>query len=202
MVQNFHLQNFMAVMKDGARPNQFYCDLSLPAALIGSIPNGALAENRMKFYIKATSIPSMTNGEIVIPFRGGQYKIPGDKTFGDWSITVVNDTDFVIRDALERWHDLIIGNVNRDSAVEDDPMAYMSNGTVAQLSRNDTTLKTYLMTGCWPKEIGEIALSSDSENQIEEFTVTFALQWWESSTSRNNTSGDTFGATQGGQSVI
>ena len=197
MVQNFHLKNFMAVMKDGARPNQFYVDLSLPAALIGAIPNASLAESRMKFFIKASSIPAMTIGNVDVNFRGGQYKLPGDKTFADWQITVVNDTDFLIRDAFERWNVLIIGNVDRDSAVEDDPTAYMSNGTVAQLSRNGNTLKTYLMTGVWPSEIGEISLSTDSENQIEEFTVTMKLQWWESSTSRNNTSGEVFGLTQG-----
>lgn len=194
MVQNFHLQNFMSIVKDGARPNQFYVDLSLPSALLGNITNAAQAENRMKFYIKATSIPAMDIGEVQIPFRGGQFKLAGDKTFADWTVTVVNDTDFLIRDAFERWNDMIVGNVNRDSAVEDDPMAYMSNGTVAQLSRNGSTLKTYLMTGCWPKSIGEISLDMGSTDTIEEFTVTFAMQWWESSTSRNNTSGDSFGA--------
>lgn len=193
MVQNFHLKNFMAVMKDGARPNQFYVDLSLPPALIGAIPNASLAENRMKFFIKSTSIPAMTIGAVTLNFRGGQYHLPGDKTFGDWTFTVVNDSDFLIRDAFERWNDLIVGNVDRDSAVEDDPLAYMSNGTVAQLSRNGNLLKTYLMTGVWPSEIGAIQLSDDSENQVEEFDVTMKVQWWESSTSRNNTSGEVFG---------
>lgn len=195
MVQNFHLKNFMSIVRDGARPNQFYVDLSLPSALIGAIPNASLAENRMKFYIKATSIPVMSTGRVEMNFRGGQFKVAGDKTFGDWTFTVINDTDFLIRDAFERWNDLIVGNVDRDSAVEDDPMAYMSNGTVAQLSRNGNTLKQYLMTGCWPSEIGDIPLSMDSNDQIEEFTVTMAYQWWESSTSRNNTSGEVFGLT-------
>lgn len=202
MVQNFHLTNFMANIKDGARSNQFYCDISLPQALIGAIPNASLAESRMKFMIKATSIPNMSIGEIVLPFRGGQYKIPGDKTFGDWTVTVINDTDFLIRDAFERWNDMIVGNVDRDSAIEDDPMSYMTNGTVAQLGRNSRTIKDYTVTGIWPKEIGEISLDSGADNQVEEFTVTFAMQWWESSTSRNNTSGDTFGSFAGGQSVI
>lgn len=202
MVQNFHLQNFMSVMKDGARPNQFYVDLSLPTALIGSIPNAAQAENRMKFYVKATAIPAMSIGEAPLNFRGAQFKLAGDKTFADWNFTVINDTDFLIRDAFERWNDMIVGNVNRDSYVEDDPTSYMSNGTVAQLSRNGNTLKTYLMTGVWPKEIGEISLDTGSNDTIEEFNVTMSIQWWESSTSRNNTSGDTFGSFNGGQAAI
>ena len=195
MVQNFHLKNFMAVMKDGARPNQFYVDLSLPQALIGAIPNASLAESRMKFFIEATSIPEMTVGNTDLNFRGGQYKLPGDKTFGDWTFTVINDTDFLIRDAFEYWNDLIVGNVDRDSAVEDDPLAYMSNGTVAQLSRNGNTLKTYLMTGVWPQTVGGIQLDMNSTDSIEKFDVTMKLQWWESRTSRNNTSGEVFGAT-------
>lgn len=201
MVQNFHLQNFMSELKDGARPNQFYVDLSLPSALIGQIPQGVIAENKMKFFAKSTSIPSMSIGEVPVAFRGAQFKLAGDKVFSDWSVTIINDTDFIIRDAFERWNDMVVGNVNRDSVLEDDPTSYMSNGTVAQLSRNGKTLKQYQMTGAWPKEIGEISLDHGSNDSIEEFTVTFALQWWESSTTRNNTNGESFGSLNGGQTI-
>lgn len=202
MVQNFHLQNFMSQMKDGARPNQFYVDLSLPSALIGSIPNGVIAENKMKFFAKATSIPSMSIGEVPVPFRGAQFKLAGDKVFSDWTVTILNDTDFLIRDAMERWNDMIVGNVNRDSFVEDDPTQYMSNGNVAQLSRNGKTLKQYQMTGAWPSEVGEIQLDHGQNDSIEEFQVTFKIQWWESTTSRNNTNGEGFGLLNGGQAGI
>jgi hypothetical protein len=185
----------MSVMKDGARPNQFYVDLTLPAALTGSITNASLAENRLKFYVKATAIPSMEIGEVQIPFRGGQFKIPGDKTFSDWNVTIINDSDFLIRDVFERWNDMVVGNVDRDSFLEDDPLGVMSNGTVAQLNRNSTTVKSYLMTGAWPKSVSDIGLDMGSSDTIEEFSVTFALQWWESTTTRNNTSGDSFGTT-------
>lgn len=202
MVQNFHLQNFMAQMKDGARGNQFYVDLSLPSALVGSIPNGTVAETKMKFFCKATAIPSMSIGSASVHFRGAEFKLAGDKTFTDWQVTIINDTDFILRDAFERWNDMIIGNVNRDAAIEDDPTAYMSNGTIAQLSRNGKTLKTYNMVGVWPSEINEIPLDHGTNDSIEEFGVTFKMQWWESITTRNNSSGELFGSLNGGQPAI
>lgn len=197
-VTNFYLTNFMNRMKDGARNNQFAVDITLPPALQGVIVDGTNAQNKFRFQAKGSALPASTTGEIVIPFRGAQYKIPGDRTFADWTVTVMNDTDFLIRDALEQWSDLTTGHVNHDRYGEEtETLNYMGTGIVQQLSRNNEVLKDYTIVGIWPKEISDIQLDWGSNDQIEEFSVTFAIQWWESNTTRNNTSAQLFERTGG-----
>lgn len=191
MVDNFQLTNFMQQFKDGARPNQFAVELALPVALQGVIPNGSQAENKFRFLCKASEIPSSDIGEVSIPFRGATVKVAGDRSFNDWTVTLVNDTDFIIRDAIEFWSDSISGHVNRDRLeVLDGLSDYMSSGIVYQLDRNNRVLKAYSIVGIWPKSIAQIGLDFSSNDQIEEFQVTFAVQWWEARTTRNNTNGD------------
>jgi hypothetical protein len=43
-------------------------------------------------------------------------------------------------------------------------------------------LKTYNFRGCFPTSISEIALSYDTNDAIEDFTVEFQIQYWESNT--------------------
>ena len=65
----------------------------------------------------------------------------------------------------------------------------MGNGTVKQLSRSATVagddtaqkvLHEYKVQEIWPSEIGSIDLSYESSDAIEEFTVTFQIQYFES----------------------
>lgn len=201
-VENFYLNNFMNNFKGGARPNQFKVELSLPARLRSRIRNSANAQNQMKFMIKAASIPASNLGMVDVPFRGRQFKVAGDRTFDQWNVTALNDVDFDIRNAFEQWSDLIIGHVNHGQADEVDNQGdYMADAEVHQLDRNGKIIKSYNFVGIWPSNIGEIALSFDSNDQVEEFPVTLNYQWWESNTTRDNTGGTETGD-NGGQAVI
>jgi len=200
-VTGFNLNNFMAEFKAGSRPNQFAVDLVLPNALKGSIRDGTLAESKMRFFCKGASLPASEIGEIQVPFRGRQFKVAGDRIFSDWVVTVANDTDNLIRNSFEEWMDWVVGNVDADGfGNADNPLDYMASGDVHQLSRNGDKLKSYKFIGIWPSNVGEIALDFSSNDAIEEFPVTFKVQWWESDTTRNNTGADKFAT--GGQSII
>lgn len=201
-VNDFFLNNFMSEFKGGSRPNQFKAEVAVPARLRGLIPNANLGLNKMKFMIKAASLPPSTIGNIDVPFRGRQFKVPGDRTFQEWQVTVVNDVDSAVRDLFEHWMDLIVGNVNHDEIDgTKGPIDYMASGDINQLNRNGKIIKGYKFIGIWPSNIGEIATAFDANDQVEEFPVTFQYQWWESNTTRNNTGADKFART-GGQSVV
>lgn len=201
-VTDFYLNNFMSEFKGGSRPNQFKAEIAVPARLRGRIPNSGLAQQKMKFMIKAASLPPSTIGSVEVPFRGRQFKVAGDRTFAEWSTTIVNDVDFHVRNLFEMWSDLTVGNVNHDQQDGlSGPIDYMSSGDIHQLDRNGTILKTYKFIGIWPSSIGEIATAFDANDQVEEFPVTFQCQWWESNTTRNNTGADKFSRT-GGQAVV
>lgn len=190
-IENFNLINFMKRFKDGARPNMFAVDVALPTALNGLIQDGPQAEQNFRFTCKASSIPESTIDEIAVPFMGAEYKIPGDRKYAGWSVSVLNDSDFLIRDMFEQWHDSMVGFVNHDRVdVLQTSLDAMGTGTINQLNRNRDIIKTYKVIGIWPTKLGSISIDWENGNRIEEFDVDFAVQWVEPlGLARNTTMG-------------
>ncbi len=186
----------------GARPNLFEVNIENFAGAAGNLSPtnnppqpanpGWTAQNDFNFLCKATSMPTQTIGSVDIPFRGRILKVAGDRTFEPWSVTVINDESFSVRKAFESWAEKI--NAISTGVGEVDPSKYMGTGFIKQLSRSvskgatsiaaDTgdqkVLHTYKVREIWPSEIGSIDLSYESSDAIEEFTVTFQVQWFES----------------------
>ena len=158
----------------GARANQFRVTFNTP----GAIATG-LDVRKASFLIKAASLPGQTMGEITVPFRGRTLYVAGDREFEAWETTVINDTDFNIRNAIERWLNAINDTVTNTglSNVAD----YTADLTVEQLDRDDTVLKSYILRNCMPQGTGAIELSYDTANAIEEFTVTWRYSHFEAS---------------------
>ena len=120
---------------------------------------------------------NQTIGEIAIPFRGRNLYIAGDREFETWETTVINDTDFNVRNAMERWLNAINDTATNTglSNVAD----YTADLTVEQLDRDDTVLKSYILRNCMPQGTGAIELSYETTNAIEEFTVTWRYSHFE-----------------------
>ena len=171
----------------GARPNLFECELNFPdAALDGGTLNDI--SDKTRFLVKAASLPGSTINVIDIPFRGRNLKIAGDRTFDPWTITVINDIDFTVRNAFERWMNYM--NKHEDNSGELDPGLYQKDMKVYQLGKagmntNMSTfgdmqvLKAYQFYGTFPTSISAIDLSYDQADTIEEFTVDLQVQWWD-----------------------
>ena len=123
---------------------------------------------------------AQTLGEITVPFRGRNIYIAGDRTFDDtWTTTVLNDTDFMVRNAMERWSNGINDLADNTGVVA--PADYQTDLTVEQLDRDDTVLKSYIFRSAWPTTIAAIELTSDTADAIEEFEVTWRFQHFEAS---------------------
>ena len=159
----------------GARPNQFKVTMPFP----GYAQVGGEIED-LAFLCRATVIPSMTVGNINVPFRGRQIKIAGDRTFEDWNVTVINDTDFKIRNAFERWQNGI--NNMTDNEGLTNPVDYQVDAFVDHLDRNGNTIKSYTLRGLYPTIVSAIDLNYETNDVVEEFTATFAYQYFESNT--------------------
>ena len=130
--------------------------------------------------MRASNLPAQTLGEITVPFRGRQIYIAGDRTFDDtWSTTFLNDTDFMVRNAMELWMNGIndLADGTGTSALAD----YQTDLQVEQLDRDDTILKTYIFRSAWPTTVAQIDLTSDTADAIEEFEVTWRYQHFEAS---------------------
>lgn len=168
------VDDFKSKLKGGgARANLFNVRVNFPAYALGDA-------ELTSFMCKAAALPASTTGLITVPFRGRQLKIAGDRTFDTWTITVINDTGFEIRDAMERWMNGI--NSHNENTGFNDPAAYQTDLSVDQLDKDGDILKTYNFRSCFPTNIAAIELSYETVDAIEEFTVEFQVQYWESNT--------------------
>ena len=171
---SLRVDDFKAKLKGGgARPNLFRAIVNFPAYAGGDA-------ELTSFMCKAAQLPASTVPAVEVPFRGRQLKIAGDRTFEDWTVTVINDTGFEVRDAMERWMNGINGHSANTGFTN--PVLYQADLIVEQLDKNGDVLKTYNFRGCFPNSIGQIDLSYESNDAIEEFEVAFSIQYWESNT--------------------
>jgi hypothetical protein len=157
----------------GARPNLFEVVLAFPGSF--SPADGVLEKAR--FLVKAAALPSSNIAPIDVAFRGRVLKIAGDRTFDTWTITVLNDTDFLIRGAFEGWMNSM--NNVKDATGATNPADYQAEAYVYQLNRQGEVLRKYRFYDVFPTNISEIPLSYDSSDQLEEFTVELQVQYWE-----------------------
>jgi hypothetical protein len=182
---NASLADFKSKMVGGgARPNLF--EVSIP-----SLPEAAGAswnDDTFKFLAKASNLPASTVAEVVVPFRGRNFKVAGDRTIDPWTVTIINDENFQYRSALEQWANGMAKLDNGTGATS--PASYMANAYVRQLGRGDTpastsngsnmvTLREYKFVDIWPSLVSDISLSYDDGNAIEQFDVTFQVQTFE-----------------------
>ena len=181
----------------GARPNLFECEISFPTGInLTASDDGISLAEKTRFLVKAASLPGSTINVIDIPFRGRNLKIAGDRTFDPWTITVINDVDFNIRNAFEKWMNYM--NKHEDNSGELNPVNYQRDMKVYQLGKagiagdmstngNMQVLKAYKFYGMFPTSISAIDLSYDQADTIEEFTVDLQVQWWDALDSTGKT---------------
>lgn len=157
----------------GARPNLFEVELAFPDAV--RIDNDVLQKAR--FLVKAAALPASTIASVEIPFRGRILKVAGDRTFETWTITVINDVDFSIRSAFEKWMNSI--NKMTDATGLTNPIDYQKDAIVKQLDRDGTVLRSYKFWDIFPTNLSTIDLNYESTDTIQEFTVEMQVHYWE-----------------------
>ena len=159
----------------GARANQFRVTMPFP----GFASTGGETES-MSFLCTSTSLPGMTIGEVAIPFRGRELYVAGDRTFATWTTTILNDTDFKLRNAYERWLNGINNMSDNEGLVN--PADYQVDAFVDQLDRNGNVIKSYTFRGMFPTTLDDIALDYGTNNVVESFTATHRYQYFETNT--------------------
>lgn len=188
----FNLNEFRSKLSlDGARPNLFQVRMNLPAFATGGV--ATQAQTKLSFMIKSAQLPGSTVGTVPVFYFGRELKFAGNRTFPDWTVTVINDEDFSVRQAFERW----LNAINSHAGNQRDQNAYAITQYTAdlyvdQFAKNtrqsvtnpdsvfDGAIKTYRFVGAFPVDVSPIDLDWGSNDTIEEFTVTFSYQWWES----------------------
>jgi hypothetical protein len=172
----------LGLIRGGARPSLFEVELTFPTGISTSAPqNGS-------FLIKAAQIPASTVDSVDVGYFGRKIKVAGDRTFNDWTVTVMNDEDFALRDTFEAWS-------NKINALEGNVQSPVGEGSLittgvykcdlivkqyakAQDLNAKLVSRSYKFIGAFPTSVDAIALNWDTTNQIEEFDVTFAYDYW------------------------
>ena len=176
----FNVSEFRAnLVGDGARPNLFEVTLTFPTVA----DNNVLAGQKVSFMAKTAQLPGSTVGTVPLYYFGRELKFAGNRTFADWTLQIINDEDFTIRNSLESWLNAInshAGNVRNSAA--GGPSGYTTDAVVTQYGKTGDALKAYTFVGMFPLDLGAIDLDWGSNDSIEEYSVTFAYQWWEAVT--------------------
>ena len=180
----FNINQFRSEMKgDGARANLFEVELTFP----GFVLNNKRVAESSKFMCKASQVPGSTIGTATVQYFGREVKFAGNRTFPDWTVTIINDEDFALRSAFERW----MNGINSHAGNRRDPAAltlnangttiggYGSQAKVTHYGKLGNVAATYNFIGMFPTDVAAIDLDWGNNDAIEEYTVTFAYQWWE-----------------------
>jgi len=171
---SLRVDDFKAKLKGGgARPNLFRAIVNFPGYAGGDI-------ELTSFMCKGAQLPASVIGFIDVPFRGRQLKVAGDRTFEPWTVTVINDTDFNVRNAMERWMNGM--NAHSENVGRTNPNDYQADLIVEQLDKDGSVLKKYNFRGCFPTNVAAIDLLYDTVDTVEDFTVEFQVQYWEAET--------------------
>ena len=168
--------SFRNSVREVARPDQFQVELDFPSGLAPASPS-KLAEFGT-FLVKGANLPASTVGTVEVPYRGRVLKIAGDRTFEPWTVTVINDEGFKLRNAFEEWSDKI-SELAENRSFFSNATQYQTSAVVRQLSRSGGDIKSYKFEGIYPVNISAIDLAWDSNDAAEEYTVEFAVQYWQ-----------------------
>ena len=158
----------------GARPSLFNVFLTVPIGIGIDI----VSVDKFRFVCRAAEIPESTVGEIEIPYFGRKVKVAGDRSFSDWSVTVMNDEDFAVRGMLEAWSNAInrmVANVRDPNLAAEQ---YKTDIEIVQYGKAGDILRSYMLIGAFPTQLSGISLSWDTTNNIEEFNCNFAYDYW------------------------
>ena len=173
----FNVEEFRskALKYGGAAPNLFEVEIVWPW-------NTNISS---RYSIKTTFLPASISTSSTVNYLGRVFKFAGERTYPQWTCTFLNDEDFKLRNALERWSDYISGHVKlgrtrvqSTAGRENMPLDYQSSAILTQFSKNGNPLKKYTFNGLYPLTLTDIPVSWDTTNAIEEFTATFEYQYY------------------------
>jgi hypothetical protein len=164
----FNVNEFKAqLVGGGARPTLFQVQITNPI--------DPIADFKVPFMVKTAALPESTLGSYAVPYFGRFVKYAGDRIFGDWTVAVINDEDFAIRNAMESWTNAINSHDSNTRAL---PQTYKSNAIITQYSKDGRALRTYVFEGLYPTSVQEIQMDWGDTDRIEEYSVTFQYDLW------------------------
>ena len=170
----FRVDEFVSKLPGGgARGNLFEVSIEAPAAL-------ALASTAdLKFLVQASTVPGATIGVTELNYFGKAVKLAGNKTFDDWTTTIMNDEDFHVRRIMEQWQESILGNSSNTRRVGVvTSRLYQGTGTVTQYSKSGAAIREYKIANIWPNTLAELTDDLSENDTVQTYDVTWSYSHW------------------------
>ena len=152
--------------------------------------------------VKAASLPTSNIAPLVQNYGGRAYKLQGFRTFDVWTVTVINEEAFTIRAHIKQWMEKLAGKMDgtrsttviegvpqlgiEDKTIEVAKPYADGTATVTQINQHGDPTKSYKFHNLWPTELAGIPVDWSSD-MVEEFTVSFAYDYWTSGTTNSAT---------------
>ncbi len=168
----FNIRDFRSELRgQGARPNLF-------EVRVDSHFFGGQEADKFRFMCKGASIPGGDIGVAEVAYFGRNIKLPGNRVYAEWTTTVINDEDFLTHHGITSWMDKINqfeanDYVNRDSIDQRVP------AEVDQYGKGGDIIHSVKMWNFWPSSISGIDLNWETNDSVEDFTVTWQYDYWE-----------------------
>jgi hypothetical protein len=166
----FNINTFRSKLNGGSKANLFRIQIEPEENIAG------VDLSNLSILCKSGAIPAFTLGVIEVPFRGRRIKVPGDRTYADWTATIVNDDAQNVRKSFDNWLNSII-DVNGENSLRDGTDSYRCKITVQQLRPDGTVSRVYELYDAFPTDVSAIDLSYDTTDAVQEFTVTFQYHY-------------------------
>lgn len=165
------INSFMSNFDGGSRPNLYTVTMTCPGL--------GLTEQfrQLQFFCRSTDLPSSTLGEIAVPYLGRVAKYPGDRTFEDFTMTIVNTQDMNLRRIFEGWNEAF-NSFQGNATAFGNPRAIFGTAVVTQLDRLYRPQRAYQFIDMYPRDVSSINLGYDQNDTVSEFTVTFGYSYY------------------------
>jgi len=169
---SFNIESFKSrgLVLGGARPSLFEIQITTPFA-------DTVFDNKQRFLVKASTIPPSIIDPIEVGYFGRKVRYAGDRVFANWAVTVLNDEDYAIRKAFERWQSLMNSIV--PNLLFEQGTSYKMDAIIRHFSKaGGAPIAEYKVVGLFPTNVNQMPLDWDAINQIQQFDVEFAYDYW------------------------
>jgi len=160
-----------AMREGGARQYLFSVYFNFPSS-IGILEDDM--KKNIKYYVRTSSLPESTYEDIVIPYPGYSFKMAGNRTYADWTVSLNIDKKNDVLKIFHDWHNMIY---NPQDHTYSAPIQYMLNQNLWMLGPDLKPTSEYVLYAAWPKAIGNITMDYSS-TELMSVDITFSYQYY------------------------
>lgn len=157
------LSNFIQGFKNPAKTNMYKLVFRQGGDGRAVLPQG------LEIRAKGAQLPTADLNVMEIPYKGRKVKIPAERTFAEWTVTIMETADMNVRKQLEAWMSVL----DQEDAVARDTAALADIDCILLKPDNSTPSITYTLYGAFPSSIASVDLSFDEQTAPLEYSVTF-----------------------------